>query len=100
MAANFSVRSPAFLASNRAGPHGVELSGQGTSWDASTAFTLSGVSGVAIVVQAVSSATSATLAVTTGAAVGVLTITDPSGARATVPVQALPASRMKYFRGL
>jgi hypothetical protein len=63
-AAGFTV-SPSTIPANHPGHITLTLTGTGTSWDNTTVFDLSGVSGVTKVSQTVNSATSATIVVTT-----------------------------------
>jgi len=57
--------TPSAIPSNHSGPITLTVTGTGTSWDGSTVFVLSGVSGVTLVSQQVLSATSAEIVVTT-----------------------------------
>ncbi len=84
LSATFAA-TPSPIPAGHVGHLTLTLSGSGTAWSGGTTFTLSGVSGVALVGQSVTSATSATLTITTGTGTGTLTISDGSES-ATVAV--------------
>jgi len=75
--------SPTTLPAHHSSNIAVTLTGSGTSWTGSTAFSISGVSGATLVSKSNSSATSETLQITTGSGTGTLTITDTTDSIST-----------------
>lgn len=90
-AGSFTV-SPATIPANHAGNITLTLTGTGTSWDGTTVFTPSGVTGVTKVSQNVTSSTSATVVVTTGVTTGTLTITESVTGTATATTTVATAT--------
>jgi hypothetical protein len=93
--------TPAAIPNGHAGNITVTLTGTGTSWsNASTVFTVAGVSNVAKVSQNVTSPTAATLVVTTGAGTGSLNVSETvTGAAATSVTVAVPSLGIDVGRG-
>lgn len=71
-----SSASPNAVPKSHAGNIVITLTGANTTWDGTTVFTPSGVSGVTKISQNVNSATSATVTITTSSTTGTLSITE------------------------
>jgi hypothetical protein len=85
--------SPVTIPANHSGHITVTLTGSGTSWNGSTSFTISGVTGASLVSSTNNSATSQTLVITTGSGTGTLTISDTTDSiSTTVAVNAATIS--------
>jgi hypothetical protein len=92
---------PAAIPNGHAGNITLTLTGAGTNWsNASTVFTIAGVSNVTKVSQNVTSATAATLVVTTAAGTGSLNISETvTGAASTAIAVGVPSFSIDVVRG-
>jgi hypothetical protein len=75
--------SPTTIPANHSNNIAVTLTGTGTAWTGSTAFSISGVTGATLASKSNSSAISETLQITTGSGTGTLTITDTTDSIST-----------------
>ena len=92
---------PSAIPNGHAGNITLTLTGVGTSWsNASTVFTIAGVSNVTKVSQNVTSATAATLVVTTAAGTGSLNISETvTGSASTTIAVGVPSFSIDVVRG-
>jgi hypothetical protein len=95
------VASPLLIPYNSTGVS-VTLTGTSTTWNGSTAFSVSGVSGTSLVSSTNNSTTSETLVLNTGANVGTLTITDTTDSISGATTVYVPVGTPSYilFSGL
>ena len=99
LVAGFTI-SPTTIPANHGAGITLTLTGTGTSWNGSTAFSVSGVSGLTLVSCSNISATSETCSVTTGAGTGTATLTDTTDSlSATFQVAQAAAPTCDHITG-
>ena len=91
--------SPTAVPANNAANIVLSLTGISTSWDGTTVFDISGVSGVTKITQSVSSSTAATVTITTGSTTGTLTITESVTGSASTNVSVGGVGGTQMFGG-